>query len=144
MAGKSERIFADSNYFIALFNERDALSEKANLISEKLEEQDILLCITNLIFLEIVTVTSVRASKQIAWEAGKYLLSSPRIQILHADEDLQRESWEIFQEITDKNISFVDCSIIASMKTLGISKLLTFDQTDFKKLQKQYRFSLYE
>lgn len=144
MAGKNEWIFADSNYFIALFNEQDALLEKADYTSKKLDEKDISLCITNLIFLEIVTVTSMRASKQIAWEAGKSLLLNPRIRIIHIDEDLQNESWKIFQEITDKNISFVDCSIIAVMKAEGISRVLTFDKTDFGKLQKIYRFSFYE
>lgn len=143
MEEKNELTFVDSNYFVGLFNAEDPLFETANRISKELAHKNTPLFISNFIFLEITTIVSMRASREIAIETGKYLLSSSQIHVIHIDEQLQHDSWQIFQETQSKNISFVDCSIIASMKSEGINKLLTFDTTDFKKLQRKYRFSFY-
>lgn len=144
MVGKSEQIFVDSNYFIALFNEQDSLFKNADRISKELAQWHTPLFISNFIFLEIVTITSMRAGREIAIEAGKYLLSHSQIHVIHIDEELHAASWNIFQGTQPKNISFVDCSIVAAMKSEGIHKLLTFDTADFRKLQNQYHFSFYE
>lgn len=143
MAVKNEPIFADSNYLVALFNGQDALAKKADAVSETLDKYDTTLVISSFVFLEVVTITSMKAGREIATEAGRSLLSNPRIRIIHIDENLQEESWRIFQQIRAKNISFVDCSIIATMKAEAISTLLTFDETDFKRLQEPYGFKLY-
>lgn len=143
MAERNEPIFADSNYFVALFNDRDALTGKADIVSKVLDEYGTTLVISNFVFLEIVTITSMKTGKEVAVEAGRSLLSNPRIRIIHIDEELQEESWRIFQQIRAKNISFTDCSIIAVMRAEGISTLLTFDETDFRRLQEPYGFKLY-
>ncbi|MBI4119919.1 MAG: hypothetical protein HY454_00450 [Parcubacteria group bacterium] len=57
---------------------------------------------------------------------------------------MQTSSWQIFKEIANKNVSFVDCSTIAVMKAEGIRHLLTLDLQDFKPLSKKYRFGLYD
>jgi predicted nucleic acid-binding protein len=144
MEERNEPIFVDSNYFIGLFNPQDPLSNNANRISRELEQKHAPIFISNFIFLEITTIISMRAGREIARETGKYLLSAPQIHTTHIDEALQQRTWDIFQEIAQKNISFVDCSIIAAMQELDIAKLLTFDTKDFKQLQKKYKFSLYE
>ncbi len=139
----NERVFVDSNYFIALFNPFDNLHLKARKITEELVREKIPLVISNFIFLETATILSQKRGKEIAIEVGNYFFSNLTIEIVHIDESLQESSWKIFQEIKNKNMSFVDCSNIAVIKAEGISKLLTFDIEDFKKLQKKYRFSLY-
>ncbi|TSC97166.1 MAG: Uncharacterized protein Greene071421_552 [Parcubacteria group bacterium Greene0714_21] len=144
MEERNNQLFVDSNYFIALFNERDTLAQKARSISEELDIRPTTLVISSLVFLEIVTITSMRAGRKIAKEAGASLLSRQDIRVIHVDEAIQNEAWNIFQETEEKNISFVDCSIIAAMKAEDISTLLTFDRADFTALQKQYRFSLYK
>jgi predicted nucleic acid-binding protein len=144
MEARNEKVFVDSNYFIALFDETNTQFLKADRISKELKEREHSLCISNLVFLEVVTIVSMRSSRTIAQEVGKYLRSHSKIHITHIDEDLHEAAWNIFQETEHKNISFVDCSIIAAMKAEGILKLLTFDKKDFKQLQKNYRFSFYE
>lgn len=143
MVGRNEPIFADSNYFVALFNSQDALTEKADVVSKELDKYETALIISNFVFLEIITITSMKAGREIAIEAGRSLLSNPRIRIIHIDEELQKESWRIFQQIRAKNISFTDCSIVAAMRAEGVLTLLTFDETDFKRLQEPYGFKLY-
>lgn len=138
-----ERIFVDSNYFIALYRISDSLHEHALRITHALEQKGMILVVSNLIFAETVTVLSQREGKELAWQAGEDLLKNEQVRHMHVDEALQRKSWEIFREVQEKNISFVDCSTVAVMQTEGISTLLTFDVRDFKSLQKQYRISLY-
>lgn len=143
MEGRS-KLFVDSNYFIALSNPSDALHRPAREIATILEEESLILIISNFIFLEVVTVLAQKGGKEIANEGGRYLLSHPFIEKIHIDEWLQSRSWEIFQEIYSKNVSFVDCSIIAVMKSEGITQLLTFDTKDFTPLQKHYNVRFYQ
>ena len=137
----NKKIFADSNYFIALFNAHDALHERAKKITREMEQ--IVFYISNFIFLETVTVLSQKCGRKTSREVGEHLLKNPLIKIVHFDEILQKETWRIFQEEPSKNISFADCSTVAVMDTEGISELLTFDTTDFKKLAKKHHFKLY-
>lgn len=140
---EGKRVFIDSNYFVALFNPSDNLYPKALKIAKKIDKEGVLLVISNLIFLEIVTILSQKRGKRVAIETGEYLLSNPQITLIHIDEMLQRDSWNIFKEIKNKDVSFVDSSNIAVMKSEGINEILTFD-IQFKKLQKNYRFRLYQ
>lgn len=144
MAERNSRVFADANYFIALANEDDSLYPQALAVSQNLEKHAIQLYISNLVFLEVVTVLSQKRNREVANKTGLYLLSDPHISHVYIDEQLHKESWDIFQNISQKNIGFIDCSIVAAMKTENISTLLTFDRIDFSALQKQYRFSLYK
>ena len=139
---KCEDIFIDSSYLIALGNPIDSLHNRAKEIAAHLVKTDHAFFITNFIFLEVVTVLSQRQGRKSALEVGTSLLIAPSIEMLHIDPQLQQETWSIFHSVAFKDISFVDCSIIATMKAQGISTLLAFD-THFKKLQKHHRFSLY-
>lgn len=143
MAGDN-RIFVDSNYFVALFNPTDALFEKAQAIAKILDTQEFPLVISNFVFLEVVTVLSQRRGRAVGLAVGNYLLSTPAVETMHIiDEELTNTTWGIFQRVKDKNISFVDCSIIAVMKADSITTLLTFDRTDFKKMGTIYNFRFY-
>lgn len=140
----NNRVFADSNFFVALFNPFDSLYGRADQIAGKLAAKDFRLVISNFIFLEVVTVLAQKRGKEKALEMGGYLLTNPTIEHVHIDEWLQEKSWEVFQETANRNMSFVDCSIIAAMRAEGISKLLTFDTKDFKGLRSRHRFGFFE
>lgn len=139
----NERIFADTNFFVALFHPADVLHEDARRIAASCSVASTLLVISNFIFLETVTVLAQRRGKDIAIAAGNYLLSNPFIEMVHVDEALQRETWDIFKNALPKNISFVDASIVAILKAEAIETLLTFDRKDFSALQKRHQFQFY-
>lgn len=144
LQNESASIFADSNFFISLANPEDNLHSKANEYSRAIEAKKSPIVISNFIFLEVVTIISQRQNRLAAVKAGEELQSNPQIKIVMIDKDLQKSSWEIFQELLRKNISFVDCSIVAIMEAEGIKSLLTFDRTDFTPLRKQYHFRFFE
>lgn len=143
MVISDERITVDSNYFIALFNPTDALTPAVLAVSKQLAKQEPTLVISNFIFHEVVTVLSQRAGRKIGVAVGKYILENQKIDLIYIDSLLQQNAWRIFQQVDYKNISFVDCSTLAVMQAENISSLITFDQTDFKRLQCYHRFSLY-
>jgi len=134
-------LFIDSNFFIALYNPEDNLHEKAKQIAKKLQIDNPYIYYSNFIFLETVTILSQRVSRDYARAAGNKLLNNNSFIII--DEQLQKRSWEIFEKIDKKNVSFVDCSTLAIMEFENISQLLSFDLTDFKPLQNIYKFTFY-
>lgn len=135
------RVFIDSSFLVALFNERDALHKKATPIAKILKEKDYQIFISNFVFLETTTIVSQKLDRETAIFCGNLLLNSGEFKTIYIDEHLNNLSWDIFQEIKKKNMSFVDCSIIASMRFFNIKKLLTFDREDFTQLRRKYRFS---
>lgn len=137
-----DKIFIDSNFFIALANPKDSLHQKAVSVSDILQKNSSPLCISNYIFLETVTVISQRVGREEAISRGKQLLDES-FSMIQVDLGLQNAAWEIFCETPKKNTSFVDCSTIAAMLAEGIDKLLTFDQEDFKPLLKKHHLSLF-
>ena len=111
-------------------------------IAQKLDKQNNLFFISNFIFLEVVTVLSQRVGKKTALEVGNYLLSDSRINLIHIDENLNDRTWQRFKEIKSKNASFVDASIIETMKMQRLTDLLTFDTKDFSVLAKNRNINL--
>ena len=136
-------VFLDSNYLIALFYPGDTQNEKAREYAARLDKENKNLVISSFIFLEAVTVTSQRGGKEAGLSAGEHLLGG-KIKIVHINEETESETWRLFKEIKNKDISFVDASIIATMRAEGIQTLLTFDVTHFKSLAKEYRLKLFK
>lgn len=91
----------------------------------------------------MVTILAQRAGRALAIKAGQRLHNTDAFTFIQSATKLDQASWKIFQTINNKNMSFVDCSILATLKQEHIPYLLTFDKTDFAKLQKQYHFTLY-
>lgn len=137
-----EKIFVDSNFFIAEYNLDDSLHLKAVLKRKEIQKTDTYLLTSNLIFLETVTVLSQRAGKKVAISWGKHILENQQIEIIQVDLQLQNLTWEIFQKIKKKNMSFVDCSSLAILETYDIKRFLTFDTEDFGGLEKTYGFKI--
>ncbi len=135
-----KKFFVDSNYFIALNNTTDSLHQPAKEIAQKIAESQLL--ISDYVFSEIMTVMAQRVSKNRALDLGEQLLTSPYIKLIQTGRKQFERSWEIFAQLESKNISFVDCSIVANLETLQIDNLISFDQTDFAPLAKQFGFRL--
>lgn len=130
----------DSNYFVALFSPDDSLHSQASGLVNLIVERSVI--ISNLIFAEIITVLSQKRGHDFALQVGDYLLDSSLIKITHLDHLHHQVAWKIFQSLRSKNISFVDCTTLAVMQAEEIDTLVTFDITDFKKLQKDYQFQI--
>jgi predicted nucleic acid-binding protein len=136
------KVFIDSNYFIALYNPQDKLHEQAQAIAMQLKQQNPQVYLSTFTFIEITTVISQRVGRRASIAAGKDLLNDDNFTFIHSTKELEKRSWEIFQEVSQKNVSFVDCSIVATMRFEDIATLITFDNEDFIPLQRKYKFAL--
>lgn len=143
MAKSELRVFADSNFFIGLYNSQDSMHENSKRVSRQIGKIKPQVFISNLVFLEIVTVLSQRCGRERAVRIGNRLIKEGKIGILFVNENLTMRAWEIFKQIPKKNMSFVDCSSLVVMDVEGINKFLTFDEEDFSSLRRKYKFSFF-
>ena len=140
----AESIFLDANFLIAIHKTNDQLHQNAMNLANIIDKNNLEMVTSNYVILEVLTVLSQRISKSVAIKASNLLLSkdSPITQI-HINSDLDNQTLELFKTIKNKNISYVDCSIIAVMKSENIKLLATFDKKDFNSLQKIHSFKIY-
>lgn len=68
------------------------------------------------------------------------LKTSPYVEIVHVDDVLDNEAWELFKNRPDKEWSLVDCASFVLMAKRGITEALTtdhhFEQAGFVRLLK--------
>lgn len=65
---------------------------------------------------------------------GTDILSSKTIVLLKIDGDALKESWELYKQRAEINLSFTDCSTAVLARTHGISDIFTYDD-DFNSLR---------
>ncbi|MHB8442826.1 MAG: type II toxin-antitoxin system VapC family toxin [Patescibacteria group bacterium] len=139
------KIVADSNYFVALASINDNLYSTAFNLAKLIKDRGDKIYINKYIFLEIVTIISQKVSRDISIKVGRDLLENTgEIEVLDIDSIMFQKTWDIFQRVKDKNISFVDCSLIVLKNEIVADAILTFDVTDFTKLRKSYKFQYYK
>lgn len=132
-------IFIDTSFLCAFYNKNDSQFDKSNTYIELLNNRK--LYTSNFVLLEAYTVLSQRVSKKVALEFGKIINDIEGITTIRIDESTENNAWEIFEKITDKDMSYVDCSSIAIMHEYSIKQILTFD-SHLKKHSKQFRFKI--
>lgn len=121
-------LFLDSNYLIGLFSIRDTLHHQSLKLARQIQLGNHTLRGTNYVISEVITVLAQRAGKAVALEAGKYLLTGNKIGIIQQTKYHDQRTWLLFRKTRNKNISFVDASIITTMHHEGIKLLVTFDK----------------
>ena len=124
-------IFIDTSAFVALRNPADPNHKKALKFSLKLEAAQSQLLTSNYVLAETYTVISQKVGKPQAISFKEDF--DPSIQTTRVDENLEEVAWKIFKEIESKNVSYVDCTSFAIMKTFNIKQAFSFDE-DFKRL----------
>lgn len=132
-------LFIDTNYLCAYYNKLDSLHDKAKKFFPKLSKFNLIF--SNFILLECYTVISQRVSKKDAVLFKEDMYNQKYYRIFWIDKELEQKTWDIFSSIKDKNFSYVDASILATMKSEKITHLLSFD-VGFAQLQKAFSFTL--
>lgn len=123
-------IFVDTSAFVAIHDSKDPHYESSQKIIKTLIPQKASLITTNYVLAESYTVISQKVGKDkvISFKVG----FDPSIRIVRVDEELEEAAWQIFKEIKSKNVSFIDCTSFAIMKSYGVREAFAFDE-DFKR-----------
>lgn len=126
-----DRVFVDSDSFIALNNSLDPLHKRAAKLSAMLQEKKFELATSTNVLLEATTLLSQRSSHAIAVGFLDFVRSGI-IDVIHPTELLIFEAEELFRAQRSKNVSYSDCLSFAVMNDQKIRIAFSFDR-DFKK-----------
>lgn len=122
-------LFVDSDAFIAILKDDDINHQKANLLLQKSLEKSFSFCTSNFVFSEVVTVLSQRVGKEAAIKFTEMVKDENGYEIIRVNKDLEKVAIKIFRGQLSKNVSFVDCTNMAILKSnLKIKAIFSFDE----------------
>ncbi len=126
-----KKLFVDASYWIALELTDDQNHSFAQSHWHSLDLADTHLITTTYVLDEAVTFLNSRNAHRNAVGLGESILLSPRIDLIHIDEDLFFEGWASFKKYKDKRFSLTDCISFVVMSNRDLNTALTFDN-DFE------------
>lgn len=127
-------IFIDASSYLSSLLPKDPNLIKAVEIFRAIRESKEQLVTSYAILGEILTVSSQRYDRQAGIQFVKEILDGSTRLILE-ESKLMEKAFRIFQEIKDKDVSWVDCYSFAIIEHYKIEKVFSFDK-DFKKYTK--------
>lgn len=80
------------------------------------------------VFIETMVLTKARLGAGPAVELGNRIMASTYFPLLYLTMEDRQATWEIFSRYTDKDWSYVDCSILALARRLEVAEVFTFDR----------------
>jgi len=129
---KNRAVFIDANIFVALYNKSDSLHNRATELWTVLRGAHAKLVTSDMVLSEALTVLRLRAGQKHAVIFGKIVFSkSHSLKIVYMNENSMKRSYRLFQKVTKKDISFVDCSVLTLAKMYKL-KIASFDKTLLK------------
>jgi len=130
-------VFADTSYYMALFNQDEIAHERALEFSRQTALPVVL---TDFILLELANALSRRESRRKFVELLSYLRSNPVCRIVPVSKPLFEAGLLLYAQRQDKDWSLTDCISFVVMKRLRLTEALTadrhFEQAGFKVLLK--------
>lgn len=133
------KIFFDTSFYVAINHKSDSLHHEAIRLAQTLTKFDHQDYTSNFVLLETLTVLSQKENRLAAILFRDNELAYTNL--IRISAQLENKSWEIFKQIKNKNISYVDCSILAVIKNHKIDQLVTFDK-HFQPFRKEYNFTI--
>ena len=118
-------IFVDTSFWVAAAIEADSYHEEASeLLSARPAEA---LATSNHVIGETWTFVRRRFGHPIAVRLVDHIEQTPRLRILRAGREAEREAWQWLRRRDDREYSFVDATSFALMRSLRIRGALAFD-----------------
>jgi predicted nucleic acid-binding protein len=127
------QILCDTSALVAL---ADADDPCADLAQEYLRDiaPGIVFIVPDTIFSETMTTIKRRLDAAAAVKVGQQIRKSVRFRLYRLTEDDDRATWDIFSRYTDKEWSYVDCSLFALAQRQKIADVFSFDR-HFEQMQ---------
>jgi predicted nucleic acid-binding protein len=124
----NKKIFIDTSawYALADANDRNHASAKA-FIYQALDIYDHF-ATSNCVIGETYTLMRRRLGYKEAWEFIKSIKSSPRLEIIFINEEIERGAYKILRHFKDQDFSYVDGVSFAVMKDRKIKEAFAYDE----------------
>ncbi len=123
-----KKIFADTFYWIALLNKKDAWHERAMNMSQKFDKS--LVYTTDEVLIEFLSFfkNHGRYLRAKAVEAVYDILENPFIQVIPQSRKSFQDGISLYNQRLDKEYSLQDCISMQSMKREKIHEVLSNDE----------------
>ncbi|MBW1796062.1 MAG: type II toxin-antitoxin system VapC family toxin [Deltaproteobacteria bacterium] len=136
---RKQAVFVDTAGWIALVHRRDDLHKEAVRVYRTLRRSRRVT--TDAVLVETCNSFSKTLMRPLALALMEKIKRAEELRVLeviHVDEELIEQGWELFRTRMDKEWSLTDCISFTVMKDRGISKAITsdhhFKQAGFEKL----------
>jgi predicted nucleic acid-binding protein len=127
--------FADTFYFLALLNERDAAHEQAVKQADRLGSR---LVTTDWVLVEVADALAAPAERPAFLALWEQIRDHPAIEIVPAERSLLLLGLDLYTRRPDKSWSLTDCISFVVMAERGLTEALTgdhhFEQAGFRAL----------
>lgn len=127
-------IFIDSSAYLSILLPFDNNRKRGLEMVDEVYSSKEKLITSHAILGEVLTIGSMRYNRKAAINFVKRIFNS-QTEIVVETKLLLERSFEIFQEIRDKDVSWVDCYSFAIIEVYEIEEVFSFDR-DFKKYAK--------
>lgn len=117
--------FADTGYWIALANTRDALHPRARDWSQRLRAR---LVTTNAVLIEVADAFAGERLRAVAGALIEDVLDDPEITVVPLDRPLLLRAFSLYRARGDKDWGHTDCVSFVVMGERGIVEALAYDQ----------------
>jgi uncharacterized protein len=124
----SETMFIDTSAWFAGIAKNDQYNEPAMKCRNQLLKGKTRFTTSNLIIHETTMLLERKVSKKESIRFLKAIVKDPIVEIIHADEDVEQEAYELYQKYKDHDFSVVDCISFVIMRKYKISRCFTFDK----------------
>jgi uncharacterized protein len=129
------RVFADTFYFLAILNAKDAAHDRAVALSASREAP---LLTTAWVLTELADGLADSAHRQAFQHVVEDLRTDPNTIMIPPSQELFEQGMELYNARGDKNWSLTDCISFIVMQRHGVEEALTgdrhFEQAGFRAL----------
>lgn len=130
-------IFIDASSYLSALLPKDPNLKRAIEIFKSISQSKEQLVTSYAILGEVLTICSQRHDRRVGIQFVKEILDG-QTRVILGDQELMKKAFKTFQDIKDKDVSWVDCYSFAIIEHYKIEKVFSFDK-DFKKYAKAKR-----
>ena len=141
VTARSEGLFLDTSYAIALLSKRDKFHSAATELALEIESEDITVVTTRAVIFEIGNALAKPPLRQCAIQLIESLQTDRAVEIVEHNETFRAEAFLLFRNRPDKEWSLTDCLSFIVMSSWGMTQALTadthFEQAGFHALLRE-------
>ena len=122
------KVFIDTSGWASFFIKKDPYHVEALRLMRQWQQQNLWIVTTNYVLTELIALfTRERVQRSTVLDYIENIRSADWVEIVHIDESLDAEAWQLLANRSDKEWSLVDAASFIVMEDRGITEALATD-----------------